>query len=550
MAIVQISKIQLRRGKKNSESGVPQLSSAEMAWAVDSQELFIGNGSVAEGAPEVGNTKILTEHDNILELVSGYQYAADNNAISFTVTRSIQSKIDEIEVSVTDFGAQGNDAFDNSESFKNAIDQLFKNADTKYRKILKVPNGVYFFASDLRIPSGVEIRGENSKETILNLHNSNVRFTTVNDLDISTNPSLINASNRPRDVHVSNITILREQGQILLSGLSHSRFTQVTFQGTYEFGSNISNLNVTPGALQWTNINAGTSVDNIEFTDCTFKNNAVSLKMIQTSDIENSSIKFNDCKFFRNFTGVYLETAPIQRHLFWEFNDCVFEEITASAVKSLYGSGTTFNRTKFLICGNGSTNNSLTPQFPIVEFGKKENIISGIPVRTSDWRGNVLIDCYSDRQKIAGIVDNTLTDFVNENTVAVSEVLNGDKVEFINRNTAPIGISNSPSLIALFSSNNRFYNINYQLKLGSYSRNGKLTISVDDLRENIAITDHYQYSPLLQSDPGGVEITKFEFSVGIRDNDNNGSNETILLYYINPETTLIGELSFDVTYGI
>ena len=60
MAVVQISKIQVRRGQKNSNSGVPQLSSAEFAWAVDSQELFIGNGSVLEGAPYVGNTKIIT----------------------------------------------------------------------------------------------------------------------------------------------------------------------------------------------------------------------------------------------------------------------------------------------------------------------------------------------------------------------------------------------------------------------------------------------------------------------------------------------------------
>ena len=69
MAVVQISKIQIRRGKKNSDSGVPQLSSAELAWAVDTQELFIGNGSVEEGAPQVGNTKILTNNDNILEEV-------------------------------------------------------------------------------------------------------------------------------------------------------------------------------------------------------------------------------------------------------------------------------------------------------------------------------------------------------------------------------------------------------------------------------------------------------------------------------------------------
>ena len=65
MAVVQISKIQIRRGLKNSNSGVPQLSSAELAWALDTQELYVGNGAVADGAPYVGKTKILTEHDNI-----------------------------------------------------------------------------------------------------------------------------------------------------------------------------------------------------------------------------------------------------------------------------------------------------------------------------------------------------------------------------------------------------------------------------------------------------------------------------------------------------
>ena len=95
MAVVQISKIQVRRGQKNSNSGIPQLSSAEFAWAVDSQELFIGNGSVLEGAPYVGNTKVLTEHDNILELASSYQFASNDTAISLSVSRSLQSKEDE-----------------------------------------------------------------------------------------------------------------------------------------------------------------------------------------------------------------------------------------------------------------------------------------------------------------------------------------------------------------------------------------------------------------------------------------------------------------------
>ena len=67
MAIVQISRIQHRRGLKEQ---LPQLASGELGFAVDTQELFIGNGTTAEGAPEVGNTKVITEDDNILSVAS------------------------------------------------------------------------------------------------------------------------------------------------------------------------------------------------------------------------------------------------------------------------------------------------------------------------------------------------------------------------------------------------------------------------------------------------------------------------------------------------
>ena len=60
MAVVQISRIQNRRGKKFSQTGFPQLASGELGWAIDTQELYIGNGSVSEGAPAVVNTKLIT----------------------------------------------------------------------------------------------------------------------------------------------------------------------------------------------------------------------------------------------------------------------------------------------------------------------------------------------------------------------------------------------------------------------------------------------------------------------------------------------------------
>ena len=52
MAVIQISKIQVRRGLQEN---LPQLAGAELGWSIDERRLFIGNGTLAEGAPVVGN---------------------------------------------------------------------------------------------------------------------------------------------------------------------------------------------------------------------------------------------------------------------------------------------------------------------------------------------------------------------------------------------------------------------------------------------------------------------------------------------------------------
>ena len=74
MAVIEIAKIRVRRGQE-TVTGTPVLDSGEFGWALDSQNLYIGNGSLAEGAPEVGNTRILTEHDsNLFNLTTGTSY--------------------------------------------------------------------------------------------------------------------------------------------------------------------------------------------------------------------------------------------------------------------------------------------------------------------------------------------------------------------------------------------------------------------------------------------------------------------------------------------
>ena len=111
MAVVSISRIQVRRGQKNAGSGLPQLASGEFGWAVDSQELYIGNGAVSEGSPFVGNTKMLSQHDNLFEFANTYSYKKSLNiqtgaSANSPILRTLQARLDD-RVSIRSFGANG-----------------------------------------------------------------------------------------------------------------------------------------------------------------------------------------------------------------------------------------------------------------------------------------------------------------------------------------------------------------------------------------------------------------------------------------------------------
>jgi len=187
MAVVQISRIQVRRGKENSGSGLPQLASGEMAWSIDSQNLWIGNGSVAEGAPFVGNTKILTQNDlssngNILDLIR-YQYKKNDYTIvtgtqgaNYPYVRPLQSKIDEIQTSVHDFGAVGDGVTDDTAAIQLAINQLFLNnlnlSSVSGRVTLSFPAGLYITSATIYVPSYASLEGAGKGKTVVQFNNT------------------------------------------------------------------------------------------------------------------------------------------------------------------------------------------------------------------------------------------------------------------------------------------------------------------------------------------------------------------------------------------
>jgi hypothetical protein len=534
MAVVQISKIQIRRGLKNSGIGVPQLSSAEMAWAIDSQELYIGNGSIAEGAPYVGNTKILTENDNLLSLASSYTFGYTDPSINLSLPRSIQSKLDEIQVSVADYGAVGDGSTDCVEAFTNAVTELFRNTNPDYKKVLLVPNGEYLFLSDLKIPSGTIVRGETKLNTVLLINDNNILFVTSEGLEVAD----FNSSNRPVNIEISNLTIQRQNGETVFTGVADSKIENVRFVGEYSLGNTIGSLITQASAVFWENSLAGTRTTGLKFINCEFDSNAVAVRcdnyvVDSTSPpVFRTDILFDSCTFAAVDTAVLVTTDAllISQGNDWQFNDCLFEEVANRAIYTTGpGRGTLVNRCTFKNCGNG-VGSAGNPTVEIIAFG--------------DQLGNVVTDCSFNRHQNASVVSlNT--------TKAVSEVVNAANVSIVDKNSSDIYLSDSLRTLAVFSAHNKFTTINYTLRLSSHVRHGQITITIDDDYSSASLSDNYQYSASTITAPGGALMTNFEFAVELRDNDADSGVETLVLYYKNPLATgATGTISYSVAYGV
>lgn len=257
MAVVQISKIQHRRGRKNEGAGIPQLSSGELGWAIDTQELYIGNGSVSEGAPYVGNSKVLTEHDNLFTLTEGYEYKAGTGLIDTNSTaRSLQDKLDDV-VDVAAFGVIGDGIVDDTAALQRAIDQTYINTSTvgseSSRIVLNMKAGVYKISDVLRIPPHCKLVGAGKNKTIVKQTNpTTFILQTVNGAS-TPGSYLINQSTSgdltydiaPRNIHIEGITFDATTANgvhgFMLNSTRDSYFIDVEVLGPWNL-SNVEDL--------------------------------------------------------------------------------------------------------------------------------------------------------------------------------------------------------------------------------------------------------------------------------------------------------------------
>jgi hypothetical protein len=389
VSILQISKIQVRRGKQEE---VPQLASGEFGWAIDEQRLYIGNGAVAEGAPYVGNTELLTEHSNIIDFVSSYQYTGNElhyepNIITGVpaIFRSLQQRLDE-HITVKAFGVSSN-----SENYsqttvrlQRAIDQLYlKNiTDERKRLVLEIPAGVYTINEPLRIPANTTLKGAGKNKTvIIQIGDCEVFYTVTSDsrprsetdpegVYIPANDGRTSSVNRPKNIHISDLTfkntrVNKEIG--ILYSTSESTFENVRFEGTWkDIIQNVEQREerINEFGLRLESINDLIASSNNLFESCDFVK--MSYAVVGFTNVFLNT--FNNCKVIDCLVGINWRGSKNNT-----VSNSMFNLIDRQGLLVNSGTGNVSTHNKFLNVGNVDSTTSIG-KCAVVEFQQAGNV--------------------------------------------------------------------------------------------------------------------------------------------------------------------------------
>jgi hypothetical protein len=397
MAVVQISRIQVRRGKANSGTGIPQLASGELAWAIDNQQLYIGNGSVAEGSPAVGNTKILTENDltaqgNILNLIQ-HIYRADDPSMqtgattNTPVTRYLQDRLDD-RVTTRDFGAIGDGITDDTAAIQRAIDQLFLNPttvdSTESRVVLELPTGTYIVTDTIYIPPYATIVGEGVGCSVIEFTGTGPVFQFINGTSTIGSPSDISSTleiNQPRNIAIKDLTVhtfTNNQTALKLDAVADSTFENLEIIG--EWNETVNNASIGIALYATPSVGGLVTSTRNKFKNITIHGftHAVSSKQ----DISHNDFRYcyiNDVyrgfDFGRGSNGSTNgeQTGPIESII----ESCYFYNVKRQAVYIERGIGNTVVNCRMEDVGNDGGGH-LQAKYPQVYFKEEGNEVKSL----------------------------------------------------------------------------------------------------------------------------------------------------------------------------
>jgi len=501
MAVIQISKIQLRRGREQEE-GIPQLASGELAWAVDTQKLFIGNGAVSEGSPQVGNTRILTEKDNIFELAQDYQYRENDTSIqtglttNYPVLRTLQQRLDE-KVTNEEYGIYPN-GLDQAANIQNAIDNLFLNPAYITRNNLRVTleflPGTYLISTTIFLPSNVTIVGAGIDKTVFQFTGlSQPVFRFINDSSTKTVRSTISSTtyiNQPKNILLKGFTVTTGDPSVngfKIDAVRDSIFEDIRIDGSYgDSGSNQSR------GLDISALSSVVTTQRNQFVRMRF--DGMKFSVHSKYDIRDNV--FSNCEFINGYIGVLFgldanlssdgeEYGPRNNII----SGCMFTNIDRQGIFVVNGYGNRSVTNNFINVGNdggGNQNNETA----IIRF---------------DTNGNSSSDDIFDRRIMPYDTLNDLSSN-NFNRSYVAEVQGKIYQEINSTNRVNLISSNIPIQFMRFPvDTDASIEISYLMKSTKTTapqynqvRKGKIHLVVDYLnidlvQQHVRLVDEYEF---------------------------------------------------------
>lgn len=495
MAVYQISKIQIRRGRSGTGTGLPQLASGELAWSVDTAELWIGNGSVAEGAAQVGNTKILTEHDLLKSggLLATSKYYYKGLPPSIAAEKTTQQVFD-YNVYVDEF--IGNSFGD---KLQNAINQLYllaespasgtSNDSIASRVILHIPAGAYTITSTIYIPSYTTLVGEGKNNTIITFTGNGALFSFENESSTTTthSPSATTVINRPKNITFKDFSVKLSQETnakvMQLNAAYNCHFENLSLNGVWNniFNASYSAINLTADSELITSEN--NHFKNIDIT-------GFSYAMYAKHDIMNNTFdNINVSNCYAGFLlGVDATSAqgqvngPRQTYI----TNCKFTNIKKQAIHINKGFGNIISNVKLSNIANDSDN--YTPLYPEIFVNSFGNQITNI---TSD-RHNTLSKDMSPyvayRPEISG---HCVYNDISPRNISCAQ---NAGYSLLLKLPIPTSILGTPTGNVVFT-----INYIYISSSNNFTRKGALSISADANNGNLQLSDEYDVAGISDS---------------------------------------------------
>ena len=365
MAVIEIARIQVRRGQEN-QTGIPQLAGGEFAWATDNESLYIGLKREDGGARDA-NIRVLTENDirvftafvNTASMNTPYTWEFDSkDGITSTtddegtkVVRTLQNKLDDF-VNVADFGVIGSTGTavnDCSAELQIVIDNLFlgKNVEwgtgieygstLQYNKKLYFPAGIYKIGEIINIPRNTVIVGEGIDKTIIEVITTGSGVFRTVDYDgrrseaDSSNPShpsnlfqgrfdatstssithSITYAGKPKNIHIEGMTLRHSTSTGVTGSLSlisldcvdNAVIRDVKFQGSETWATPISNSNYV--GIDIRVYGALLTSENIVIDSCQFTGLYYDVK----SNFDTNNIVIQNSSFASSIFGIAFSTT-------------------------------------------------------------------------------------------------------------------------------------------------------------------------------------------------------------------------------------------------